>query len=202
MNFFPDFATNSRKQWRVSLFQSNLRKQIRNLPKILNFVKKIHYYSELFTSLLTQTAKSCSKRCMSRRTGSAAKSKVDASKSSTSGPDAASSPTLSASRASAKSTDSQSVPSAHLGVKWIIQNNSEFFHKIQNFRQISDLFSQIWLKKRHTSLFSGIWREIRKKIHQKFAEKNAIFEVFAIELLNIHQFNRKFFGDFWRKNWD
>ena len=54
-------------------------------------------------------------------------------------------------------------------------NNSliivNFFHKIQNFRQISDLFSQIWLKKRHTSLFSGIWREIRKKIHQKFAEK-------------------------------
>ena len=42
MNFFPDFAPNSRKMWRVSLFQSNLRKQIRNLPKILNFVKKIH----------------------------------------------------------------------------------------------------------------------------------------------------------------
>merc|ERR1719261_814664 len=43
-------------------------------------------------------------------------------------------------------------------------NNSliivNFFHKIQNFRQISDLFS-------------GIWREIRKKIHQKFVEKNA-----------------------------
>ena len=38
----------------MSLFQSNLRKQIRNLPKILNFVKKIHYYSELFTSLLNQ----------------------------------------------------------------------------------------------------------------------------------------------------
>jgi hypothetical protein len=38
----------------VSLFQSNLRKQIRNLPKILNFVKKIHYYSKLFTSLLTR----------------------------------------------------------------------------------------------------------------------------------------------------
>ena len=37
----------------MSLFQSNLRKQIRNLPKILNFVKKIHYYCELFTSLLT-----------------------------------------------------------------------------------------------------------------------------------------------------
>ena len=36
----------------MPLFQSNLRKQIRNLPKIRNFVKKIHYYSELFTSLL------------------------------------------------------------------------------------------------------------------------------------------------------
>jgi len=40
----------------VSLFQSNLRKQIRNLPKILNFVKKIHYFSKLFTSLLTRNA--------------------------------------------------------------------------------------------------------------------------------------------------
>jgi len=29
-----------------------LRKQIRNLPKILNFVKIIHYFSKLFTSLL------------------------------------------------------------------------------------------------------------------------------------------------------
>ena len=38
----------------MSLFQSNLRKQIRNLPKILNFVKKIHYYSKLFTSLLSE----------------------------------------------------------------------------------------------------------------------------------------------------
>ena len=36
----------------MSLFQSNLRKQIRNLPKILNFVKIIHYYSKLFTSVL------------------------------------------------------------------------------------------------------------------------------------------------------
>ena len=40
----------------MSLFQSNLRKQIRNLPKILNFVKKIHYYSELFTSLLRKSS--------------------------------------------------------------------------------------------------------------------------------------------------
>ena len=37
----------------MSLFQSNLRKQIRNLLKILNYVKKIHYYSKLFTSLLS-----------------------------------------------------------------------------------------------------------------------------------------------------
>ena len=39
----------------MSLFQSNLRKQIRTLPKILNFVKIIHYnnnYSKLFTGVL------------------------------------------------------------------------------------------------------------------------------------------------------
>ena len=45
------------------------------------------------------------------------------------------------------------------------------FHRFQNFRQFSNLFSQIRLKKRHTSLFSGICREIRTKFHQKFAEK-------------------------------
>ena len=27
------------------------------------------------------------------------------------------------------------------------------------------------IEKRQTSLFSGVWREIRKKIHQNFAEK-------------------------------
>jgi len=27
------------------------------------------------------------------------------------------------------------------------------------------------IEKRQTSLFSGIWREIRKQFHQKFAEK-------------------------------
>ena len=60
------------------------------------------------------------------------------------------------------------------------------FHRIwfQNFRQISNLFSQIWLKKRHTSLFSGICREIRTKIHQKFAEKmeNSSFSRFPTSL--------------------
>ena len=34
------------------LFQSNLRKQIRKLPKILKFVRIIHYYSKLFTGVL------------------------------------------------------------------------------------------------------------------------------------------------------
>ena len=50
----------------MSLFQSNLRKQIRNLPKILNFVKKIHYYCELFTSLLNFGA---TRRCPRWRDG-------------------------------------------------------------------------------------------------------------------------------------
>ena len=36
MNFFPDFAPNSRKEWRLLLFQSNLRKQFRKLPKFWN----------------------------------------------------------------------------------------------------------------------------------------------------------------------
>ena len=48
MKFCPDFATNSRKEWRVSLFQSNLRKQIRKLPKLLKSVNIIHYCSLLF----------------------------------------------------------------------------------------------------------------------------------------------------------
>ena len=37
----------------MSLFQSNLRKQIRKLPKILKFVRIIHYFSKLFTGVLT-----------------------------------------------------------------------------------------------------------------------------------------------------
>ena len=45
------------------------------------------------------------------------------------------------------------------------------FHRFQNFRQFSNLFSQIRLKKRHTSLFSGICREIRTKFRQEVAEK-------------------------------
>ena len=53
MKFCPDFATNSRKEWRESRFQSNLRKQIRKLPKFWNLWKLfiiIHHYS--FVSLI------------------------------------------------------------------------------------------------------------------------------------------------------
>ena len=47
------------------------------------------------------------------------------------------------------------------------------FHRIwfQNFRQSSNLFSQIWLKKRRTSFFSGICREIRAKFHKNSQKK-------------------------------
>ena len=47
----------------------------------------------------------------------------------------------------------------------------KIFHRFQNFRQVNILFSQNWLKKRRTSLFSGICREIRTNFHKKFAEK-------------------------------
>ena len=50
-------------------------------------------------------------------------------------------------------------------------------HSFQNFRQFSNLCSQIRFKKRHTSLFSGICREIRTKIHQQFSEKIAKFDI-------------------------
>ena len=52
MKFCPDFATNPRKEWRVSLFQSTLRKQIGKLPKILKSVKIPHYSSLLFIRVL------------------------------------------------------------------------------------------------------------------------------------------------------
>ena len=54
MKFCPDFATNSRKEWRLSLLQSILRKQIRKLPNFLKFVKIILYYSILFIRVLTR----------------------------------------------------------------------------------------------------------------------------------------------------
>ena len=73
-------------------------------------------------------------------------------------------------------------------------NNS---HRFQNSRQFSNLFSQIRLKKRHTSLFSGICREIRTKLHQKFAEKmqirhknkNRKFTIHSQKMLKIFGWN-------------
>ena len=49
------------------------------------------------------------------------------------------------------------------------------FHRFQNFRQFSNLLSQIWLKKRHTSFFSWICRETQTKFHKQFAEKCKIW---------------------------
>ena len=46
------FRAKSQKIVMCVAFSSNLRKQIRNLPKILNFVKIIQYYSKLFTGVL------------------------------------------------------------------------------------------------------------------------------------------------------
>ena len=86
-------------------------------------------------------------------------------------------------------------PHVFKGKNFEIVNN---FHRIQNFRQISDLFSQIWLKKRHTSLFSGIWREIRKKFIKNSQKKCKIRSV--CDWINEYSLiqSRKSFGDFWR----
>jgi len=46
------------------------------------------------------------------------------------------------------------------------------------------------IEKRQTSLFSGIWREIRKQIHQKFAEKMQI-STKKIKKSEIQLFNRE-----------
>ena len=76
------------------------------------------------------------------------------------------------------------------------------FHRFQNFRQFSNLFSQIWLKKRHTSLFSGICREIRTKFHQKFAEKMQNSTQKMKKIGNSIIQSRKNVDDFWLKFWD
>ena len=51
------------------------------------------------------------------------------------------------------------------------------------------------IENRQTSLFSGIWREIRKKIHQKFAE-NAKFDDENEKIGNSIIQSRKTIGDF------
>ena len=68
------------------------------------------------------------------------------------------------------------------------------------FWQFSILFSQIWLKKRHTSLFSGICREIRTKFHQKFLDKMQNSKQKINRKFSIHA--RKNVDAFWRKFWD
>ena len=48
------------------------------------------------------------------------------------------------------------------------------YHRFQNFRQFSDLFSKIRLNKWHTSFFSGICREIRIKFIKNSQKKSKI----------------------------
>ena len=50
---FSGFRAKFQKRVTSVVFQSNLRKQIRKLPKILKFVKIIQYYSILFNRVLT-----------------------------------------------------------------------------------------------------------------------------------------------------
>ena len=76
------------------------------------------------------------------------------------------------------------------------------FHRFQNFRQVSNMFSQIWLKKRHTSLFSGSCREIRTNFHQKFAEKMQNSTKKLKKIGNSIIQSRKNVDDFWLKFWD
>ena len=51
--FFSGFRAKFQKIVTCVASSINLRKQIRNLPKILNFVKLIHYHSKLFTGVLS-----------------------------------------------------------------------------------------------------------------------------------------------------
>ena len=54
------------------------------------------------------------------------------------------------------------------------------------------------MKKRHTSLFSGIWREIRKKIHQKFAEKMQNSDFLRLKFIELMRFINSIANCFWR----
>ena len=75
------------------------------------------------------------------------------------------------------------------------------FHRFHNFRQFSNLFSQIWLQKRQTSLFSGISREIRTKFNQNFSEKVQNLTRKMKKIRNSIIQSRKNVGDFWLKFW-
>ena len=56
MNFFPDFAPNSRKQWGLSLFDQFCGNELENYRIFWKFVKIIKYYSILFNRVLTDEA--------------------------------------------------------------------------------------------------------------------------------------------------
>ena len=78
------------------------------------------------------------------------------------------------------------------------------FHRFQNFGKFLICFRKFDWKKRHTSLFSRICREIRTNF-TKNSQKNAQFdsenEKIGNSLLDsIH--SRKHVDDFWLKFWD
>ena len=81
----------------------------------------------------------------------------------------------------------------------ILSEFHEHAPNVKNFQQFSNLFSQIRLKKRHTSLLSGICREIRTKFHQKFAEKYKIRHRKKYIIGNSFIHSRKNADDFWLK---
>ena len=68
----------------------------------------------------------------------------------------------------------------------MIVNNS---HKFQSFRQLSNLlnfvFANLIEKATHVTIFWNLARNPEKN-SSKIRTKNAKFEVFAIELMNIH----------------
>ena len=76
----------------------------------------------------------------------------------------------------------------------MIVNNS---HKFQNFRQLSNLFSQIWLKKQTASLFSWIGAKSGKKFIRN-SQKNAKFDEENEKIGNSIFQND---DDFWLKFW-
>ena len=63
------------------------------------------------------------------------------------------------------------------------------FHRFQNFRQFSNLlnfvFANLIEKATHVTIFWNLARNPEKN-SSKIRRKNAKFEVFAIELMNIH----------------
>ena len=77
-------------------------------------------------------------------------------------------------------------PLQSLGVKWIIHNNSEFFSQNSEFSaNFWFVFANLIEKATHVTIFWNLARNPEKN-SSKIRRKNAKFEVFAIELMNIH----------------